>query len=156
MIKKGFRRSEGFYWLGMGFFICLLAWHTGLGFFRQPGPGFLGFVAGLFMLGVGLIMILTVVLAGTARKNDQDSARHFGSVSWFRMLYATALLFIYAALVEPFGFILTTFFVLWGLFYDWNRKNWFSSLLSSGATTGISYLLFEKLLGLPFPPGIFG
>ncbi len=72
------------------------------------------------------------------------------------MLYATAFLLVYAVLVEPLGFVLTTFLVLWGLFFDWEKKNWFSSLMGSCVTTGISYLLFEKLLGLPFPSGIFG
>lgn len=130
-------------------------WISGVLFIAQ-GPGFIAFAAGLFIAGVGLVMIFTAVLARTAHKDDRDFARIFASVSWFRMLYATALLFVYGALVEPLGFILTTLLVLWGLFYDWDKKNWFSSLLGSCATTGISYIFFEKLLGLPFPPGIFG
>lgn len=156
MVTKRIRTGEGFFWLGMGVFICVLAWQTGFGFFREPGPGFIAFVTGLCMAGVGLVMIFTAVLPRTGHVDHRDLAHTFGSVSWFRMLYATALLFAYAALVEPLGFILTTLLVLWGLFYDWDKKNWFSSLLGSCATTGISYIFFEKLLGLPFPPGIFG
>ncbi len=156
MTAKKVGEREGFFWLGMGIFICVLAWQTGFGIFREPGPGFIAFLAGLCMAAVGLVIVLTAVLGKTARKDDQKAARRFGSVSWSRMLYATVLLLLYATLVEPLGFILTTLLVLWGLFYDWEKKNWFSSLLGSCATTGISYLLFEKLLGLPFPPGIFG
>jgi putative tricarboxylic transport membrane protein len=156
MVTKRIRRGEGFFWLGMGVFICILSWQTGFGFFREPGPGFVAFVTGLCMAGIGLVMALAATLVRTAQRDDREFAHAFGTVSWFRMLYATALLLVYAALVEPLGFVLTTLLVLWGLFYDWDKKNWFSSFLGSCATSGISYIFFEKLLGLPFPPGIFG
>lgn len=155
-MTKKIRRKEGFFWLGMGVSICLLAWQTGFGFFREPGPGFIAFLTGFCMAAVGVVMVLSAVLATSPSKDNQPPTGQFSSVSWVRMLYATVLLLIYAAIVEPLGFIPASFLVLWGLFYDWKKNNWFSSLVGSCATTGISYLLLEKLLGLPFPPGIFG
>jgi len=154
MTAKETGGREGFFWLGMGVFICVLAWQTGFGSFREPGPGFIAFLTGLCMGGVGGVISLTTILTRPSSKDVRPPTPQFASASWFRMLYATALLLVYPVLVEPLGFIPTTFLVVWGLFYDWNKKNWFSSLVGSCATTGISYLLFGKLLGLPFPPGI--
>jgi hypothetical protein len=156
MVTKKVGSREGFFWLGMGVFICVLSWQTGFGFFREPGPGFIAFLTGFCMAAVGVVIILSASLAKTPRQDERPSGRRFGFVSWYRMSYATALLLVYAALVEPLGFVPTTFLVLWGLFFDWDKKNWLSSLVGSCVTTGISYLFLEKLLHLPFPQGIFG
>lgn len=156
MITKKIRKSEGFFWLGMGIFICLLATKTHLGSFKEPGSGFIAFAAGIFLAGVGLVMIFAAVLARTAhaRSGYRDFLSTFGSVSWFRIFYTMGLLLGYAILLEPLGYILATLLIMWGLFYDWDKKNWFSSLLIALVTTGVFYVFFEKLLGLRFPAGI--
>ena len=53
METKRIGRSEGFFWLAMGIFICLVAVRTGIGVVKEPGPGFIALAAGLFMAVVG-------------------------------------------------------------------------------------------------------
>jgi hypothetical protein len=155
MITKRIRRGEGFLWLGIGILICLLARRTGIGLVTEPGPGFIALAAGLFMAGVGLVMIFTALLAAASIRNKGDFARVLGSISWFRVLSTLGLLFAYAFLLDRLGYILTTFLVMWGLFFDWEKKNLFVSILLALLTTGSSYLFFEKLLLVRFPGGIW-
>ena len=157
MITNRVGKAEGLVWMVIGGIICLLSWQTELGSFREPGPGFIAFATGLFMGVVGLLMVLTAVFKKTPSGEDCDSGRTAGlsyPSSWFRMVFTMGLLFGYALLLTPLGYIPTTLLVLWGLFYDGEKRNWVSSLLVASVTTGASFVFFEKLLGLRFPAGI--
>lgn len=154
MITGEIKRHEGLPWVGAGIFLGFSAWQVDIGSFREPGPGFIAFIGALSMVAVGTIMFFAGGSAKRPKHEDGDSAQSSPSASWPRVLYTIGFLFGYAVLLDPLGYILTTFLVLWGLFYDWRKRNWLSSLVVSAATTVISYLLFEKLLGLRFPTGI--
>jgi hypothetical protein len=155
MITKRIRRGEGFFWLAMGIFIGIVAMRTGVGAVKEPGPGFIALAAGLFMAGVGLVMILTALLGAVSIRKGGPLSRVLSSISWSRVLCTLGLLFGYAFLLDRLGHVLATFLVMWGLFYDWDKKNPVISLLLSVLVTGISYLFFEKLLLVRFPKGIW-
>ena len=155
MVGKGIKRGEGFLWLAVGGFICFVAGRTGIGVVKEPGPGFIALAAGLFMVGVGVIMILTALVATGPIRDKARPGRLLGLVSSARVIYTLGLLFVYAFLLGRLGHILTTVLVMWGLFYDWEKKNYAVSLLLSVLVAGISYLFFEKLLMVQFPRGVW-
>lgn len=146
---------EGFVWMGIGVVICLISWQTNLGSLWQPGSGFMGFISGFFILVVGLIMVFrrrlskSPPLIGT----DSNSTSHISS--WSRIIYTVALLLAYAILLNTLGYIITTFLVMWGLFYHRRRGNLFLSCITSLITVVVTYVVFDVWLLVQFPRGIF-
>jgi hypothetical protein len=146
---------EGIFWIGIGLFICILAWKSDLGSFVEPGPGFVAFLSGLFISCVGLVMIVSKAVTKNQRDQLPDAGHTFGIIPWPRLVYTMALLLAYAVLIDPLGYLLATFFSMFGLFFDWGKKNWFWSLFFSISTALVSYLMFEVWLRCQLPRGIF-
>lgn len=74
---------------------------------------------------------------------------------WRRWGVALVMMFLYAALMQPLGFILTTFiFIVAFIWYFGNFKPWVALAWGFG-TVAFIYLLFIRLLQMEFPAGIF-
>ena len=155
MLEKETGSVEGIVWIGMGFIICVLALQFDLGSFHQPGPGFVALLSGLFIAGVGLAMVAARILS--KRRLDKGSVADypFRIAAWPRLIYTMGLLLAYVILIEPVGFILTTFLLMFGLFFDYEKRNYAWSLFFSVATALVSYLVFEVWLHCQLPRGIF-
>jgi hypothetical protein len=147
--------SEGIFWVFIGGIICILALQYDLGSFRAPGPGFVAFLSGMLVGGVGAILMLSKYIStGRAKGSAPSSGQGFSWASWRRLVYTMLLLVGYAILMTPLGFILSTFLVMFGLFFDWEKRNWFWSAFFSIATSFVSYLVFEVWLHCQLPRGI--
>jgi hypothetical protein len=155
MRTKQVKKVEGLFWVSVGLFICFLAWKSKLGSFREPGPGFVAFISGLFVSVVGLVIVLSAFLSKISPLNGPNPDFTFSIASWRRLIYTMALLLIYGLLLNPLGYILTTFLVMWGLFYGLERKRGGWSFLASTLTVAVTYLVFEVWLRCQFPRGIF-
>ncbi len=149
------RTVEGFCWLGIGVVICVFAWKAHLGSFQEPGPGFVPFGSGLFVCIVGLIMALPQSLSNGAKAESLDLRSLFQNVSWPKLAYTMCVLFGYAVVLSKLGYVITTFLLMWGLFYGWEKNHRLSSLLISLITVAGSYLIFEVWLFCQLPRGIF-
>jgi len=147
--------SEGIFWIVIGAVMCTLSYRLNLGSLHGPGPGFVAFLSGLFLVAVGLVMVLS--RAFTKRRPDELSSvpHSFQTVSWPKLVYTMCLLVAYAVLIEPLGFMLATFLVMFGLFFDWEKRNWFWSLFFAVAASVTSYVVFESCLRCQLPRGIF-
>jgi hypothetical protein len=147
---------EGIFWVLIGGIICILALQYDLGSFRAPGPGFVAFLSGILIGSVGAIMIFSKSISiGPAKGAARSSRQGITTASWGRLLYSMMLLVAYATLMVPFGYILSTFLVMFGLFFDWGKRNWFWSVFFSITTSFLSYLVFEVWLHCQLPRGIF-
>jgi hypothetical protein len=149
------RKAEGFFWIGVGAIIGLFAWKSKLGSFHEPGPGFVAFISGLFVSVVGLAMVLSEFFSKLSLRSRGHSDQTFQIASWPRLLYTLALLLIYGLLLNSLGYILITFLVMWGLFYDFEKKRWVSSFFASIVAVAVTYLVFEIWLRCQLPRGIF-
>jgi putative tricarboxylic transport membrane protein len=154
MSAKTYRRIEGLFWIGIGLLICYLSWRAHLGTFIEPGPGFMPFVVGLFISVVSLIMLLTQILSRASRQDAFDIGLVFRRVPKNKLGLTAAVLVCYALLLGKLGYIIATFLLMWFLLYDWKKKNWVASLLSSLAIVMCSYLLFEVWLRSQLPRGL--
>lgn len=68
---------------------------------------------------------------------------------------ALVMMVLYAALMQPLGFVLTTFiFVIVFIWYFGKFKPWVALVWGLG-TVAFIYLLFIRLLQMEFPAGIF-
>lgn len=152
MLEKEIRASEGLFWISIGVIICLISCQLELGSFHQPGPGFVAFLSGLFLSGIGLMMVISKILRRSNRGGLGSSK--FRIPMWDRLLYTMGLLLLYILLIEPIGFILSTVLLMFGLLWDFKRKQLWRSLLFSIGIAVASYLIFEVWLRCQLPKGV--
>jgi putative tricarboxylic transport membrane protein len=146
-------RIEATFWVAIGVVICVLAFKIDLGSFNEPGPGFVAFLTGIFLacMGVGIM-----VSGAVSKKRDNEPEIHsaFRFDSWRRVMYTMGLLLIYTIFLNQVGFILATLLMMFGLYFDWEKRNWFGSVLFAIVTTLISYTVFEIGLHCQLPQGL--
>jgi len=150
------RVLEGPVWLLIGVIISAWSFRTGLGSFQEPGVGFVAFAAGLFVMAIGALV--TIFRRPKAQKVGTVSARtrsRFLESAPFKLTYTLALLVFYALLLDFLGYIITTFVVLFGLFFDPVDRRWPGPLLASFLSVAVTYLVFEVWLKSQLPRGIF-
>jgi hypothetical protein len=155
MVEKQTDMSEGIFWIIIGGIICFLALQYGLGSFRAPAPGFVAFLSGILIGGVGAVMTVSKSLSrGPARGATPGAGLGIPAISLKRLAYTMMFLIAYAILMDPLGYILSTFLAMFGLFFDWKKKNWLGSAFFSITVSLISYLVFEVWLRCQLPRGI--
>jgi putative tricarboxylic transport membrane protein len=134
-------------------FVCVESYRLpmGIGNLHEPGPGFFPFAAGLFMGGLSLLVYL---LSMRARK--PDLGLWYVRESRQKLLLILAILFGYAFLLEPFGFILSTFLLLFLLFKWVEGKGWGWAIAGSLGGALISFGIFDKWLMMQLPKGMWG
>jgi putative tricarboxylic transport membrane protein len=149
-------KREALFWMVLGAFICFLGWRIKIGNFHAPGPGFFALVAGLSLLLIGALMLFS--RAASKPESSPDSGTSSATVTERvpvrRLLGTMALLAAYAVFLNSLGFILCTFLVMWGLFYDWGKNRLATAFLASLVTTVVTYTIFEVWLRSQLPRGI--
>lgn len=148
---------DGLVWLILGILMCIEAIKLKLGSFHTPGPGFLPFLSGALLGIFGLILIFPTTFArlgeGEETKNEKTSVIW----NWKKLInpvLTLLILFVYILLLEPLGFIFTTFICLLFLFKLSEPKKWLTPLILSVCTSILSYLLFSVWLQCQFPRGL--
>jgi len=150
-------KREALFWMVLGAFICFLGWRIKIGNFHAPGPGFFALVAGLSLLLIGVLMLFSRTASRPQASPDSgtSSVAITEHVPVRRLLGTMALLAAYAVFLNSIGFILCTFLVMWGLFYDWGKNRLATAFLASVTTTVVTYTIFEVWLRSQLPRGMF-
>jgi hypothetical protein len=152
--KNRLKRSEGFFWAATGLAICLASLAAQLGDFNEPGPGFIGFIVGLFVGAIGIIMVVSA-----SRPAPSGDSSNLGldttikSQPWKPLAYNILLLVAYGVLLNVLGYLIATFLLMCGLFHN-KERNWATSCMASIATVAVTYFVFCKWLQIQFPHGI--
>lgn len=150
-------RLDGLVWLILGIFMCIGAIKLKLGDFHTPGPGFLPFLSGALLGIFGLILTFSTFFVRIG--NGEEAKDEEASVIWnwkklINPFLTLLILFVYLLLLEPLGFILTTFICLLFLFKLSEPKRWLTPFILSVSTSIVSYLLFSVWLQCQFPRGL--
>lgn len=121
-----------------------------LGDIHEPGPGFVPFFLGLTL---AILSILSLFFPdfrkkGAAFWNDWQRGQS--------TFYVFAGLIAYLLLFKILGFYIDTFLLMFFLQKVSGEKGYKRPLLVSLLTMGITYLLFYKLLYIPFTRGLLG
>ncbi len=145
---------ESVFWLLIGIYVTVSAYHMGLGRLRQPGPGFIFFLAALLLIILAIID-LGITSVKKSDKNKNEELVWLG-VRWQKVLLMLAGLSIYAYVLEPLGFLASTFLLMIFMFESVEPMKWWKSILGSLITVSASYALFKVWLKVPFPTGVFG
>jgi len=148
-------REEGssLVWLGIAILICIGSLRLSLGSFRNPGPGFFPFIAGLIVAGMALAIHLQsrgkVSAKGTREPLWADKKRIQ------KMILTTLALLAYGVGMDYLGFLVSTFLFLAFLLRMIEPQRWSLVLLESALASGISYLIFDIWLQAQLPKGLF-
>jgi putative tricarboxylic transport membrane protein len=123
-----------------------------MGSIRQPGPGFLPFWVGV------ILALLSVILWFQAgyRKPAAEPVRFLsGEGKWPYVAAAGIALLIYTFLLEPLGFIISTFLLLIFLFRVIGKQKWWVGVTGSILVTFFTHLIFKVALKVQLPRGLF-
>jgi putative tricarboxylic transport membrane protein len=155
MSKGGFymtiqERISGIILLILGFAVSIYSIaELELGTITQPGPGLMPFISGA---GIAILSILWFVT--NLKKLEKKSAPLWQKGELKNPLRAVIIITLYAALMVPLGYILSTavFLVAWQLLIE--KEKLLKTAVITIVGTAIMFFLFYSLLGVPLPEGI--
>jgi len=154
---KKYVRADGLVWVILGIGLCIGSIKLKLGDFRTPGPGFMPFLSGASLGIFGLILIFSTTFARLGEGEEAKNEKASVIWNWKKLInpFLTLLiLFVYLLLLEPLGFISTTFICLLFLFKLSEPKKWLMPFILSVSTSIVSYFLFSVWLQCQFPRGL--
>jgi len=147
-------RMSSLFWLAVGLMAVYGAIQLGLGRLRQPGSGFLPFLAGSFICLMALIVFFQSFFKG--KGFQAQISLLWKGLRWHRPLILGFLFVAYILALERIGFLLSTFIILGILFKGLENLPWWKTILLSASASVSSFLLFDTLLKATLPKGIFG
>jgi putative tricarboxylic transport membrane protein len=142
-------RIQSLLWAVFGLYITYEGFLLKLGTARAPKPGFM-----IFWMGVVILILSALFFIETFTIPRQEHKALWRDAHWFRGVKLMAALFVYVAVFQFLGFILSTFLLLVFLFKGLEPQSWRNALLLSAVTIVICYLVFGVFLELQFPPGV--
>ena len=137
----------------LGLAVILGGFRLGFGQWQDPGQGFMAVLAGMSLTGLSLVWI---VLTRMKQRSSRDVKSFFATEQSHRNVLMTLLpIVLYALILNTLGFPLTTFLFLVFLFRVIEPQSWTRSLVTALIVAAVSFILFEILLKVQFPSGIF-
>ena len=121
-----------------------------IGTTNKPGPGLFPFTC-----GVGIVILCAIWILSN-RNSDMHSEPLWRKSQWHAPVIALVIMTIYASLMEPIGYLFSTFIfvIAWQIFIE--REKWIKASIMAGVGTVVMYLVFVYLLGVALPEGMFG
>ncbi len=148
------QRLGSLFWLAMGLISIYGSLQLGLGNLREPGSGFLAFLAGFF------ICIMAVIVFGQSFLKGEEVRAKLASlwegVNWRRPMIITFLVLGFILVLEKLGFIFSSFLLLFILLKSVEKFSWSRAILIPMLTMGCTYLLFDVFLKATLPRGFLG
>jgi putative tricarboxylic transport membrane protein len=146
-------KASSLLWLAASVIITVGSSAYSFGSWSHPGPAFLPLLCGLSMVVFSLIIFIQSL--GKIRPEGEGAGSFFTPL-WPRLAVALTMLLAYTFLLEPLGFILTTFIFMLGVLRWIGKIRWATALLVAFIATAASYGLFDRLLKVQMPPGFWG
>ncbi len=143
-------RKTGEIVVGLCFAVIGIAFTIGavelqIGVPTEPRPGFVPFIDGVILIALSVLFIIQV---WRGRAGDSQA---FGNV-WGPAIVVLAMI-LYVATLETVGYVITTTVLSAVVLYVLDTKPRVLVLVSL-AVAVVSYLLFDRLLGVTLPPGL--
>jgi putative tricarboxylic transport membrane protein len=132
--------------------LCLIFWGYGLelGTLSEPESGFIIFWAGILMFGLsGAVCLITL----RQRKTMLEEKPLWVGSGWLKVVWVTAALALYAYVLTPLGFLMSTFLFLLFLFRIYEPQKWLTAIWVSALMVIVTYLVFDVWLGSQLPKG---
>jgi len=144
-------RVSSLFWLALGLVSMYGSVQLGLGTLREPGSGFLPFLAGCFISLIALgISVKSFIQWRSVRLNF---ASLWMEANWRRPAVIGLLILGFILALEKLGFILSGLLLLLALFRWVEKFSWKKALIIPALTLGFSYLLCNVFLKATLPRG---
>ena len=144
-MKKSDIGSSVFF-MAMGGFLAWQSVGLSIGTIHVPGPGFFPFCLSLILIGIALIIFFQALT-----KEDQPAEK---GLKRHRVVIALAAIIVYALIMEPVGYLISTFLLILLLLRIMVKKAWWFVPGVAFVITVVSYLLFRVWLQVLLPDGI--
>lgn len=146
--------TSSLFWILLGVLFCIGGLHYGIRRSGIPGPGFLPFVTGLILVALSLILLASRLLkrGGAAGSIGEPMP---GGLALGRILKVLGALCLYVLILEPLGFLLTTFLFM-VLVLRLEPRSWLFIVPGAIGATLFFFVLFKVLLRVPLPQGVLG
>ena len=144
---------SGLAWLCVGLFVTIVSvFSLKVGTLSNPAPGLFPFVAGAVLS----LLSLAILIKAAFVKEIRSVGGLWRRSNWLGVLYAVGSLFVYSILLEWVGFVIMTALLLIFLFRAIKPQEWKMTVgLAVSSSIGF-YLLFDRVLQVLLPKGIFG
>lgn len=148
-------RFGSIFWILIGGYVAIHGYWLGLGHLHSPGPGFIFFLAAAVLIVLSAVDLL-IPFFGEALNAEEKETPAWSGVHWKKILLVLVAVSAYVYFLNRAGFLLSTFLLMLFLFKAIEPTKWWIAILSSIVTTTLSYAIFNRWLGVPFPGGILG
>lgn len=142
---------------GLGIWVIIDSYKMGIQTLSDPGSGLFP-----FLLGISLCILALPICIGSLKDLKKsnlvptDEGKGTGNRPNLRnIIVVTAFLTGYFSLLDILGYLITTFFLLLGLFWLGYDRKWLLILIISSVTLVLSYVIFDVFLKIPFPSGFW-
>ena len=139
-------RAGGLFFLFVGICFFSLSITLPIGKITQPGPAIFPLVLSLFLSIIGFLIFFS-----NKGKPKVEWAKDFENLAKPLAIILLTLAFI--ILMGQLGYLLTSFFYLFSLFFLVSRFKWFFSAILAGILAAGSWYFFGKILGIFLPMG---
>ncbi len=136
--------------LAAGVVTVAYALRLGLGSVRQPGAGLFPFVAGVIILAADAVLIVA-----SLRARADAPQFPFGRVAFGRIAALIAVMAGWILAMPYLGYVVVTFLGVCALARLFGLTGWRQPLLLAAFTALTVYVMFDWLLFLDLPRGIF-
>jgi putative tricarboxylic transport membrane protein len=143
-----------FFWLAFGLVSIYGSLVLGLGSLREPGSGFLSFLAGCFICFMAVLVLMESFLRKKEARARLSSL--WAGVNWRRPLIISFLVLGFILFLERLGFFLSSFLLIFILLKTVEKFSWSKAVLIPVLTLGCTYLLFDVFLKGTLPKGFLG
>ncbi|MCC7271864.1 MAG: tripartite tricarboxylate transporter TctB family protein [Alphaproteobacteria bacterium] len=140
--------------------VALAGWRSlgyGVWSYGEPGPGLFPFLV-CALAGICGVVALAATLAGDApaAEIDPDAAQQEGPMMWGKLALYVGVIAAWPWLMAPLGFVLSTAAALFVVLRLAEGMAWGPAAAVLVGTVGASWLVFERILGVPLPHGLLG
>ena len=147
---------SSFFWAAVGLFFAAGGHLYALKRAGIPGPGFLPFFAGIILLGLSLVLLISALRRRRAHPvSTVPEACAPRRVELRKSVQVFATLLFYALALESLGFAATTF-IFMIFFLRLESRRWPTVVPVALGFTAFFFILFKVLLNVPLPAGILG
>ena len=116
---------------------------------HNPGSGFMIFgAAGV----LGLLALRQFIKS--LRFREREAQEGSEKIHWKRIVSVILANIIYIFILQPVGYLLSTFLLMGFLFQVHEKGKWFSAAWGGALTSFLSYLIFSRMLQLHLPRGL--
>ena len=146
--------KSSLFFLLIGLYVCLHSFSLGLGRSREPGPGFIFFLAGALL---SFFSIIDLIKYFSVREKTHKKIRELWSGSkWQKIVMVLVAICIWSYLLNLLGFFISTFLLMIFLFAFLEFTRWWIVISTALITISICYVIFKLWLNIPFPRGFIG